>query len=237
MDSQKLLKYWKESLGIFAWGQFKLITLASLNNFIRSMKLFLKYFWWLGLIEISNLFISNIQVNTYNSLRIRLTHCVVFFAYILCSRASTERKDMFYFWQYFRAIPLALLLLLPHDFIIIGTIFIISTFFYMDSRINFMGLMNSIKNGFSYFFYFPATSLIIDLTLWTVSTGIVCIIFFHSSGMLFDPGEGRHISALQIALTSTSNLILTVLRFMQLSFLSILYLKFKHAHPDLFGAK
>lgn len=237
MDSQKLLKYWKESLGIFAWGQFKLIVLASLNNFIRSMKLFLKYFWWLGLVEISNLFISNMQVSTYSSLRIRLTHGVVFFAYILCSRASTERKDMFYFWQYFRAVPWALLILLPYDFIIIGTILIISTFFYMDSRINFMGLLNSIKNGFAYFFYFPATILIIDLTLWLVSMGFVCVIFFHSSGMLFEPVEVRHVSALQIVLTCSSNFILIILRFMQLSFLSILYLRFKHAYPELFGAK
>jgi hypothetical protein len=237
MDSQKFLKYWKESLGIFAWGQFKLIALASLNNFIHSVKLFLKYFWWLGLVEISNLFISNIQITTYNSLRIRLTHCVVFFAYILCSRASTERKDMFYFWQYFRAIPLALVLLLPHDFIVIGTVLIISTFFYIDSRINFNGFINSIKNGFSYLIYFPLTLLIIDLALWTVSTGIVCVLFFHSSGMLFDPGEVRQISTSDMALTFTSNLILTVLRFMQLSFLSVLYLRFKHAHPDLFGAK
>jgi hypothetical protein len=237
MDSQKLLKYWKESLGVFAWGQLKLLALASLNNFIRSIKLFFKYFWWLGLVEFSNLFVSNIQITTYNSLRIRLTHCIVFFAYILCSRASTERKDMFYFWQYFRAIPLALLLLLPHDFIVIGTIFIISAFFYMDSHINFNGFILSIKNGFSYFYHFPATALIIDLTLWTISTGIVCIIFFHSSGMLFDPGEGKYISTSAMVLTVTSNLILIILRFMQLSFLSILYIRFKHAHPDLFGAK
>lgn len=237
MDSQKLLKYWKESLGIFAWGQFKLIALASLNNFIRSVKLFLKYFWWLGLVEISNLFISNTHITTYNSIRIHLTHCVVFFAYILCSRASTERKDMYYFWQYFRAIPLAILLLLAHSFIIIGTILIISTMFYLDSRINFSNLINSIKNGFIYVFCFPAAILIIDLALWTLSTGIVCVLFIHSSGMLFDPGEIRHITTSEIALTFTSNLILTVFRFIQLSFLSILYLRFKHAHPDLFGAK
>ncbi len=237
MDSQKFLKYWKESLGIFAWGQFKLVVLASLNNFVHSIKLFLKYFWWLGLVEISNLFISSTHVTTCNAIRIHLTHCVVFFAYILCSRASTERKDMYYFWQYFKAIPLALLLLLPYSFIVIGTVLIVCTLFYLDSRVNFSGLMHSIKNGFIFFFYFPATALIIDLALWTLSTGIVFILFIHSSGMLFDPGEVRHVTTSEIALTITSNLVLTVLRFMQLSFLSILYLRFKHAYPDIFGAK
>jgi hypothetical protein len=55
--------------------------------------------------------------------------------------------------------------------------------------------------------------------------------------MLFDPADVTYINTPKMALTFTSNLFLTILRFIQLSFLSVLYLRIKHAYPDLFGAK
>lgn len=241
MDSHKILKYWKESAELLSSSQIKLISLAALNNFIRSTKLFIINFWWLILLEFffifSNIFISIRLITAHKTVWLFFTQNIIIFTYLLCSRASRERKDLTYFSQYFKAFPLTFLILLPYKITLLGTIFIIASFFFLDSNFKIAGLMHSIKNGTLYTFYFPAVILAIDLVYWFFSALIAFTLFLPFSGTLFSPAEMNLLHPTEIILSTISNLIILILRFIQISFIATFYLRVKHSFPDLFGAK
>jgi hypothetical protein len=240
MYSQKILKYWKESFELLGSSQIKLISLAALNNFIRSTKLLIINFWWLILLEFffvfSNLFISVGLINFNKSIWLFFTQIMIIFSYLLCCRASMERKDLVYFNQYFKALPLVFLLLLPNRIILLGAVPLVMAFFFLDSTLGIKGFCKSIKNGALFIIYFPVI-LIIDLIYWIFGAIITFSLFLPFSGTLFIPTEITLLDPTEIMLITISNLLMLILRFIQLSFIATFYLRIKHSFPDLFGAK
>jgi hypothetical protein len=147
-----------------------------------------------------------------------------------------ERKDLIYFNQYFKALPLTLLLLLFNRIILLGAITLVMAFFFLDSTLDIKGFWKSVKNGVFFTLYFPVI-LIIDLIYWIFGAIITFSLFLPFSGTLFIPTEITLLNPTEILLITISNLLMLILRFIQLSFIATFYLRIKHAFPDLFGAK
>lgn len=238
MNFNKILKYWEISFRFLSYNQLKLFSLASLNNFIRSTKLFLKYFWWLIILKFffifSNILVNKSIISAHKTVWITVTNTFIIFFYLLTCRASIERKDLEYFLDYSKALLLVFFLIFPHNIIIIGTFLLICSFFYLDSTFSFNSLIQSIKNGLILGICFPLIILLIDLVYWLISMCVVFLLFAPYSACLFSPLKISIKEPFTISTILVSNLLILLLRFLQLSFLSTLYLYIKHTYPNLF---
>lgn len=96
--SANLINNWKKSFEFYNPGEFKLFCLATLNTFIRSIKILAAKFWWLYLAVIALNFVDlNSLKQALNSVSVLLT-----FFEMMTVRPSLEAKDHTYFAKYIR---------------------------------------------------------------------------------------------------------------------------------------
>lgn len=250
MSSKQILDYWDDSFQLLKWNQLKLFLLAGLNNFAKSIKSTICFGWWI----IPFLLLPILHTITMEtSFAISLLESIImisalnflFFIYILSCRASLERKDAAYFVMYSIATPgIIALTFLSSLFSGFGSIFFLSAFFYMDSKLSFRDLLESILNSIKFLVYFPAIVIPFIVLNWLAFSFFAFIIPTTLYNLTFvTPAEASSNLAyfimliipyspiISITLIST---IFLLLSFFQLSLLSIFYTKIKHTYPDLF---
>gem|GEM_PF-3822344 len=187
MELKQILACWKESIELLKWKNLRLILLASLNNFRRSLITFIKYFGWIAL------FLPFVKTPITTALWVL---CVQFI-FILSSRASIEIKNYKYFLTYspyFWGVFLLCFIFAP-----IGWI---SSFFFVDSKNNSRNLVLAFKNGIKFtIYYLPLTTLlfmcsflymlilchlaIISIPLFLLITSIFHLFFISMVGIIF----------------------------------------------------
>lgn len=126
MNIHAVFALWKESVSWLAWRELRLLLLASLNTFKRSLQLMARYFGWLfalwivaflsmTLADPSFLSIANFESMVFNissdqavagglplgTLVIAFCEYIFIYAAFLSTRASIEAKDASYYKRYF----------------------------------------------------------------------------------------------------------------------------------------
>lgn len=112
MRKDDILACWKESFSLLKWAEFKLILLASLNNFKRSIVILWKKFWWLWVINlllfftIIKIFVSNpysywtIILFILGLFLLSVSSILLFYLFFLTTRTSLEPKNYDYYRKY-----------------------------------------------------------------------------------------------------------------------------------------
>ncbi|KKQ33485.1 MAG: hypothetical protein US49_C0001G0165 [candidate division TM6 bacterium GW2011_GWF2_37_49] len=250
MSSKQILDYWEDSFQLLRWGQLKLSLLAGLNNFVRSVKLTIGFGWWLVpflLLPIMHTIMmeTSLAISLLESIIMITALNLIFFVYILSSRASLERKDTQYFSTYTAAAPgMLALTFLSSLFSGIGSIILLSAYFYMDSNFRFRDMLESILNSIKFLIYFPAIVVPFIILNWLSFSFFAFIIPTTLYNISFvTPAETPSHLAYFIMLIIPYSLVISIslitlifmfLSFFQLSLLSIFYVKIKHTYPDLF---
>jgi len=233
MDTKTVFGYWKESLGWLQWPELKLLALATLNNFARSLKIMLIYFGWLFFL---NLFIASIGtaaslswLNILNfgkdikyALLITVCSSVFLFFYFLTARASLEKKDVQYFLKYLNKLPFFLIL-----WLLGGEYLPMIIFFFGDVSNSMHDFLASAKRGILLeLYFFPGLfvlTFIFSLPIMIISG---TAIFF--CGALFD---------YPAILQSLMIFFILIVHCVLISFRAIMYSKIKHSHYQLFFSK
>lgn len=250
MSSKQILDYWEDSFKLLKWDQLKLSLLAGLNNFVRSAKLTFSFGWWLApflILPILHTIMleTSFAISLLESIIMITALNLIFFIYILSSRASLERKDTLYFATYTVAAPGILALTFLSSLVSgIGSIILLSAYFYMDSKFRFRDFLESILNSIKFLIYFPAITIPFIVLNWLSFSFFAFIIpttLYNIS--LVTPAETPSRIAYFIMLIIPYSLVISIslitlififLAFFQLSLLSIFYIKIKHTYPDLF---
>jgi hypothetical protein len=250
MSSKQILDYWEESFQLLKWNNLKLILLAGLNNFLRSGKLTLHFGWWLApflLLPILHTVAAetSFAISLVESMIMILALNLIFFIYILSSRASLERKDLAYFKIYSAAMPGLLgLVFISSFFAGFGPVLFLASFFFMDSKLGFRDVLESVLNGIKFLLYFPAVVvpfIILNWLLFSFFAFIIPTTLYNLS--LITPAEIPSNIAYLLMIITPHPLVISVsiitlafmfLSFFQMSLLSILYTKIRHTYPDLF---
>jgi len=187
MNSQSLLKYWKESLDIFiSKGELKLYLLGTLLTFKRALTIIVKKFWWLLFLQsfLCALFFALkamelMSPDTYGSLNRLLLSLIapIILSYlaIMTTRPSLEAKNYNYFIKYLTYIwPLILYFIAAKYLPIIyrgplSILFIaLSYFFFFDSSYSPLSLLASLYRSLKLsFFFFPAYLILSGLLFVT----------------------------------------------------------------------
>lgn len=91
--TMELIKNWRDSLTIFIPGNFKLFGLVTLNAYVQSMKVMVRYFWWLILL------IAGLAWFGYSSV---LVSASLYYGLVMLMaiRPSLHKKDGAYFAEY-----------------------------------------------------------------------------------------------------------------------------------------
>ena len=112
-----LIHCWKDSISLFSKKEFPLFIFSTIQRFKRSFVTYLKYFWWLILLQmLANAFIFEKQgIRFYHPFNLYLDRflaalpsifliVVTVFFMALATRASIEEKNFAYFWSRFTRI-------------------------------------------------------------------------------------------------------------------------------------
>lgn len=93
---------WLNSLKIFLPPEINFFSLLSLNSFIRTWQIVLRYFWWLLLAIPAIIFLQSyaIQYSFYANIGLSLIQTLVIFILYLAIRPSVQPKDYQYFFSY-----------------------------------------------------------------------------------------------------------------------------------------
>jgi len=94
-----LFQSWKESLLFFKPKNFKLFALVTIKSIIETLKVWLKYFWWVLALFIVSDIISHFQFVFLPMFRF-LSTLLLLFTLVLSARSSVKRKTLEYFWGY-----------------------------------------------------------------------------------------------------------------------------------------
>lgn len=144
-----LLPAWRDSLAIFQPKNFKLFFLVTLKTMVDTFKVWIKYFWWLMIIEATKPFWSSILWDNYlfNNPMLRLTvnlgmaliTLLLTVSILLAARPSVGIKNCAYFrsyvWRIIYILPVSLLLG-------VGTEYLMNNVFYP-----YIGIPSSISSA------------------------------------------------------------------------------------------
>ena len=247
MFFKNLFKKWGESLEVLKPKNIKLFSLASLNTFIKSIKIFFKYFWWLYLLFITLSVVqsvSGISTTLLQSAPTIISIPVLFFLF-LTIRPSVERKDFSYFMQYsnkiigYLIIPFLISLLsLPLMAILyLGatTLNVVSNQQnLLISLVTFVSCLLIPTCWMGYFFYFDSKNTFSSI-IPSIKQAIK-VLFYYLPFMLI-------VSLISIMLSYLPNqnviikIIAPIINALFMSILSVYYTRVKHKDFKLFFKK
>lgn len=253
MSFDTIKMHWSNALDFFKLQNFKLFTLATLNNFLRSLKILFKEFTGLLIImlvsklcyayyvEASRLLMGGSEkslLNLFFILSLALffvsTTLITFF-FVLAARPSIELKNRRYFithcvqfWGF-----VLLCFFIPQLFY---PFLVMSILFFLDLKNRPISLYHAIKNGFKSYIYFLPVTFFLSVLFILPLHGIMYLDFL-SQHFILTFATTQHISDFLIYFISFPTMIFIAFllyTFLFTSACTIYYVKIKHAHHQLF---
>lgn len=227
MDIKTIPVYWKKSLEFFKKDNLKIYLLLTLNTWIRSIKILVRNFWWLFVIDLVCIWILP---QTPNALSVAL-NTLLLYATIMTARPSLEAKDFSYYLKYLRGIWVVLLIFaLAYSlgnlcaFLVFPVVF-----FFFDSNLSPWSFFKACKQSFKALACFTpifGALLILPILcalLWT----LLVMAIFSSPSTLFQFVPFR------MVVLALLYLFFDALVIMNIASLSVLYTKLKHENFNL----
>lgn len=226
MQVSTLRNSWKESLELFHKTNIKLFCLGMLNNWTISLKILIRFFWWLFL---GGLILFTIPSTEYPLVAKFITislEIILLYVMIMTVRPSLEAKNYSYYSRYLMVL-IPILLFMP--LIYLSSLFIpliaLCLLFYVDSTLSPKGFCKAlVQTGKAFLNFLPATSIIF----------IIASLFAALGSYIYDIMCTASLHWLLMALIKCFGLcIKTALILLCLSTITIYYIKIKHAHFKL----
>lgn len=226
MDIKAVPLCWKKSLEFFKKDNLKLYLLLTLNTVVRSIKILVRNFWWLlvlDLISVWLLQIPNLITIFFNTL--------LLYATVLTTRSSVEAKDWRYYLAYLPSIWVVMLFFALGLFV--GNIFAFALlptlFFFFDSDRSLCSFFTSLTQSFKALVCFApifGALLILPIVcafLWSVIIWAI----FTSPSTLFNYTLFRMVTL------GLLYLFFDLLVIANISSMAVLYTKLKHENFNL----
>ncbi len=284
MKIKNVITTWKDAVSLLAWKELKLLLLASLNNFRRSIKLTIKHFWWLWAAWLTLLvlptffntivtphplfdaiilekastiimpyhlpiFSCNFWTIMSTILMFGIVSVVINFTNYLSTRASVEAKNSTYYRGYFAKIgyffiaqSVAGLILAPIAFVAtlftvnLTTTIITNILFSLPILVGyiFLDLENAkilqiVRKGVVLFVHFLPLFLVFSF----LNVALLFLLYGAAVLLLSCVVSPIVVVCLILGVSIVQTLVFWLFT---LSCFATLYIKIKHAHPNLFFA-
>ena len=248
--------HWSNALDFFKIQNFKLFILATLNNFLRSLKILLKEFPGLLIImlisklcysyciEASTLLMAEYGKLTFNpflfisvSIFVVSVSLVTFF-FLLAARPSIELKNRRYFFSHLIKFWGFVLfyMIIPE---LLYPFLIMSVLFFLDSENKPVSFYYALKNGFKSYVYFLPVTFFLSLLFIIPSYGLMYLNFLSQHAQ-FTFVATQRISDFFIYFVGYPTIIFIALllyKFLLTCTCTIYYVKIKHANHQFFFDK
>lgn len=234
---------WSESFRFFFTPEFQLYFLLIGNTILRTIKLLTRYFFWLFPLIALTLFVLDAHKESLKNNYLEIIILCILFALfnnllILCTRASLEPKNFFYFLYYlpiifsysaaFTLIQSILFSFFPlYTFstfeFCINIFFQISLFFFLDTTFSIKNVFYSFTRAIKMLLYFlPFFIIYVGITI-----GFINILAFIAGKTIIPFIPPTILSSLFFFHFIFSQLFLVAT-------LSVLYISLKHRYYKLF---
>ncbi|MCB9492924.1 MAG: hypothetical protein H6679_01465 [Epsilonproteobacteria bacterium] len=257
MATNTLSACWKASLSFFKPSEFKVLLWATGRNLNTSIKLMLRYFWWLlaaiviipfcivklggdwQALQSIDLYTEPTILMVCGALLLTLSTFLLTFFYVLCARPSNELKNASYFITYTPYMGLVALLwvvmgimghipLLRFAAQMASLAGFLGTIFFLDGKNTLKDFGTALLNGLQMLIYFAPFFALLNIVGILVVMALLGLVFM----LLF---------WLEMYLFGTGTISFSIVAMFlflfyaaAMSFYMVMYTKIKHSYHTLF---